>query len=338
MLGQLADRGPDSRRARALPRPGAARARRKLTLFSADPDEDWPRGSATPTVRASHAVVVLDGDAEAEARVRARAARPARDERRRADRDLQGGRPTRARSSSASRWPEMRGSHGARAHAHGDGEPGHDRGRAPVLHRPRPLPGAQRLALEPQPAAPAAAPRGHRVPDRERHRGRRRLPRPGGCARATTLEQALEGCLDDLDGFYTFAVGTADGFAVLRDPIACKPAVLAETDDWVAMASEYRAIAVLPGAEDAAVWEPAPARVYSWERAPRLRETVAGARRGRRPRRHAAARAQPAAARRAPAPRWRVVHPERRARRGGRASTPTSRSTSTATSATTAPA
>ena len=66
-----------------------------------------------------------------------------------------------------------------------------------------------------------------------------------------SLEEALEGCLDDLDGFYTFAVGTADGFAVLRDPIACKPAVMAETDEWVAMASEYRAIAVLPGAEDA---------------------------------------------------------------------------------------
>ena len=79
-----------------------------------------------------------------------------------------------------------------------------------------------------------------------------------------TLEQALEGCLDDLDGFYTFAVGTADGFAVLRDPIACKPAVMAETDDWVAMASEYRAIAVLPGAEHAVNWEPEPGRVYSW--------------------------------------------------------------------------
>ncbi len=62
-----------------------------------------------------------------------------------------------------------------------------------------------------------------------------------------SLTEALEGCLADLDGFYTFAVGTADGFAVLRDPIACKPAVMAETDDWVAMASEYRAIAVLPG-------------------------------------------------------------------------------------------
>jgi methylamine---glutamate N-methyltransferase subunit A len=83
-----------------------------------------------------------------------------------------------------------------------------------------------------------------------------------------TLEQALEGCMDDLDGFYTFAVGTADGFAVLRDPIACKPAVMAETDEWVAMASEYRAIAVLPGAEDAVTWEPEPGHVYSWGTAP----------------------------------------------------------------------
>jgi methylamine---glutamate N-methyltransferase subunit A len=82
-----------------------------------------------------------------------------------------------------------------------------------------------------------------------------------------TLEEALEGCLEDLDGFYTFLVGTADGFAVLRDPIACKPAVLAETDDWVGMASEYRAIAVLPGASEARIWEPAPRIVYAWEKA-----------------------------------------------------------------------
>src|ERR1700749_2466506 len=79
-----------------------------------------------------------------------------------------------------------------------------------------------------------------------------------------TVEQALEGCMDDLDGFYTFAVGTADGFAVLRDPIACKPEVLAETDGGGAVASEYRAIAVLPGAEDAVSWEPVPGHVYSW--------------------------------------------------------------------------
>ena len=80
------------------------------------------------------------------------------------------------------------------------------------------------------------------------------------------LETALNGCLTDLDGFYTFAVGTADGFAVLRDPIACKPAVMAESDDWVAMASEYRAIATLPGADEARVWEPEPGRVYHWAR------------------------------------------------------------------------
>jgi glutamate synthase domain-containing protein 1 len=79
-----------------------------------------------------------------------------------------------------------------------------------------------------------------------------------------SLEQALTSALKDLDGFYTFAVGTRNGFAVLRDPIACKPAVMAENDDWVAMASEFRAIAQLPGVEKAKVWEPAPATVYSW--------------------------------------------------------------------------
>ena len=68
-----------------------------------------------------------------------------------------------------------------------------------------------------------------------------------------------------LNGFYTFAVGTRAGFAVLRDPIACKHAVLAETDDWVAMATEYRAIATLPGADQAEIWEPVPGRIYTWE-------------------------------------------------------------------------
>ena len=82
-----------------------------------------------------------------------------------------------------------------------------------------------------------------------------------------TLQGALENGLKDLDGFYTFVVGTRDGFAVIRDPIACKPAVIAETDDWVAMASEYRAISPLPGAEHATIWEPAPATVYAWSRA-----------------------------------------------------------------------
>ena len=82
-----------------------------------------------------------------------------------------------------------------------------------------------------------------------------------------TLEQAVESGFRDLDGFYTFAIGTRDGFAVVRDPIACKHAVLAETKDWVAMATEYRAIAVLPGAEEAKIWEPKPGTIYSWSRA-----------------------------------------------------------------------
>jgi glutamate synthase domain-containing protein 1 len=82
-----------------------------------------------------------------------------------------------------------------------------------------------------------------------------------------TLVGALERSLEDLDGFFTFAVGTRDGFAVLRDPIACKPAIMAQTDEWVAMATEYRAIAELPGAADAELWEPEPGVVYSWSRA-----------------------------------------------------------------------
>jgi len=81
------------------------------------------------------------------------------------------------------------------------------------------------------------------------------------------IEAAVKGAIRDMDGFYTFAIGTRDGFAVVRDPIACKPAVIAETDDWVAMSSEFRAIAKLPGAEHAEIWEPEPARIYSWSRA-----------------------------------------------------------------------
>lgn len=80
------------------------------------------------------------------------------------------------------------------------------------------------------------------------------------------LEQALNHALDDLDGFFTFAIGTRDGFAVIRDPIACKPAVLAETEDYVAMASEYQALASLPNIDQAKVWEPEPATLYVWER------------------------------------------------------------------------
>lgn len=81
-----------------------------------------------------------------------------------------------------------------------------------------------------------------------------------------SLKEALDHSLEDLDGFFTFAIGTRDGFAVIRDPIACKPAILAETDDYVAMASEYQALSTLPGIDKAKVWEPEPATMYIWER------------------------------------------------------------------------
>ena len=79
-----------------------------------------------------------------------------------------------------------------------------------------------------------------------------------------TLEQSLELALSDLDGFYTFLVGTKDGFGVLRDPISCKPAVMAENDYYVAFGSEYRAFANLPEINHAKIWEPEPATVYFW--------------------------------------------------------------------------
>ncbi len=82
--------------------------------------------------------------------------------------------------------------------------------------------------------------------------------------KGATLGQALESSLRDLDGFFTFVVGTKDGFGVVRDPIACKPAVMAETDQYVAFGSEYRALVDLPGIENARVWEPEPATVYFW--------------------------------------------------------------------------
>jgi glutamate synthase domain-containing protein 1 len=118
------------------------------------------------------------------------------------------------------------------------------------------------------------------------HRSLRRMLEPAGIAftsdndsevaagylslklrEGATLPEALEAGLRDLDGFYTFVVGTEDGFAVMRDPISCKPAVMAETDRYVAFGSEYRALAMLPGIDEARVFEPEPARVYAWERA-----------------------------------------------------------------------
>ncbi|MDZ7881715.1 MAG: glutamine amidotransferase [Mycobacterium sp.] len=80
------------------------------------------------------------------------------------------------------------------------------------------------------------------------------------------VETALKELCATFDGFYTLLVSNHDSFAVVRDAIACKPAVIAETADWVAMASEYRALSELPGVESARIWEPEPEVVYAWTR------------------------------------------------------------------------
>jgi methylamine---glutamate N-methyltransferase subunit A len=275
MLVQMSSRGPDSAGV-AVYRTPAPTGSSKLTLYSADPAERWGAVRdglgdafavcAEPAVRASHAVFVVDADAsDAENWVRAN--RP----------DL--------RVMSAGRVIEIYKETGlpeefARTFALEDFEGTHALGHT-------------RMATESRVTTEGSHPFStgydlclvHNGSLSNHNRLREGLRREGiefqtendtevaagylawRLREGASLEQALEGCLEDLDGFYTFAVGTADGFAVLRDPIACKPAVLAETDDWVAMSSEWRAIAVLPGAADARAWEPEPGVVYVWEKA-----------------------------------------------------------------------
>ena len=78
------------------------------------------------------------------------------------------------------------------------------------------------------------------------------------------LETTLKDSLKYLDGFYTFIAGNKDGIALLRDEIACKPAVVAENEDYVAIASEFQAMAHLPDINEAKIFEPEPGIVYSW--------------------------------------------------------------------------
>ena len=275
MLVQMSSRGPDSAGV-AVYRNPAPSGWCKLTLYSSDPQEQWVTigeglGDAfgnceEPSIRASHAVLVVDAEAaEAEAWVRAN--RP----------DL--------RVMSAGEVIEIYK------------ETGLPKEFAAAFHLEdftgTHALGHTRMATESRVTTEGSHPFStgldlclvHNGSLSNHNRLRESLRREGiefqtendtevaagylawRLREGATLEQALEGCLTDLDGFYTFAVGTADGFAVLRDPIACKPAVLAETDDWVAMASEWRAIAVLPGAADARAWEPEPEVVYVWEQA-----------------------------------------------------------------------
>src|SRR5919106_3340680 len=274
MLSQMSDRGPDSAGV-AVYRDPAPPGSSKLTLFSADPLQDWDAlcaelgkafgGSSSATVRSSHAVVVVEAEApDAEAWVReAHPGLRVMSAGQAIEIYKETGRPEEFVRRFA--LEDFRGSHAL---------------------------GHTRMATESRVTTEGSHPFStgldlclvHNGSLSNHNRLRERLRREGidfqtendtevaagylawRLREGASLEEALEGCLHDLDGFYTFLVGTVDGFAVLRDPIACKPAVIAETDDWVAMASEWRAISVLPGAAEAREWEPVPGVVYAWER------------------------------------------------------------------------
>lgn len=78
------------------------------------------------------------------------------------------------------------------------------------------------------------------------------------------LEEAVERGFSQLDGFFTFLMGTDRELLIVRDAFACKPAVVAETEDYVAIASEFRSLAHLPEIGHASIFEPKPEEIYSW--------------------------------------------------------------------------
>jgi glutamate synthase domain-containing protein 1 len=79
-----------------------------------------------------------------------------------------------------------------------------------------------------------------------------------------TLEQAIETSFSELDGFFTFLMATGDRMVLVRDAFACKPAVVAETENYVAVSSEFRSLAHLPDIKSANVFEPVPEQIYTW--------------------------------------------------------------------------
>ncbi len=78
------------------------------------------------------------------------------------------------------------------------------------------------------------------------------------------LREAVTRGFKELDGFFTFLMGTGTELLIVRDAFACKPAVVAETDDYVAIASEFRSLAHLPHIGKATLFEPKPEEIYSW--------------------------------------------------------------------------
>ena len=86
-------------------------------------------------------------------------------------------------------------------------------------------------------------------------------------ARRRRLDAAIEKGFNELDGFFTFLIGTADGLALVRDPFACKPAIVAETDDYVAIVLGVPLAGASARRAHAKLFEPQPRTIYSWSRA-----------------------------------------------------------------------
>jgi glutamate synthase domain-containing protein 1 len=85
-------------------------------------------------------------------------------------------------------------------------------------------------------------------------------------AEGADLTEATRWVMKEMDGFFTLVISTDDEMSVVRDAFACKPAVVADTAGYIAVASEYRALAELPGIAGAEVFEPQPEEVYTWSR------------------------------------------------------------------------
>ena len=61
-------------------------------------------------------------------------------------------------------------------------------------------------------------------------------------AAGRTLEGALRSSLEDFDGSFCYLAATKDRFGFVKDRFGFKPLMLAETDDFVALATEEIAL------------------------------------------------------------------------------------------------
>jgi glutamine phosphoribosylpyrophosphate amidotransferase len=82
-------------------------------------------------------------------------------------------------------------------------------------------------------------------------------------AAGVSLEDALRGSLDDFDGSFSYLAAWSDGLAYVRDGFGFKPLVVAETDDFVAIATEEVALRRALGT-DFVAREPAPGTMRVW--------------------------------------------------------------------------